>query len=492
MSISTYLLLLSMGVDVNVAFSQVQRPKKDLNQAAVDGELDRVKELVSGGADVNSKNRMGMTPLVVAAMNSRTAVCEFLAANGADLNARDGQGRTALYLAVDRGNKELIELLVKKKADVNIATMRGENAFSLAKKKGNTETVDLLAKNGGTDPVVQLGYEDEYYGAGDGMAPGRPGAMPGRAGPMRGAAPAAPEVDLLADPDEITARIKTFDGLEQAVVGLAKKSATEMKYWAATRFDNRTSVARAVQKQVEEELALVKKIAVEEKASKTTEAIDALVKQKQDRYKKVSRELTQQKREAAQGQSSRGGARGGGRTSGRSRGGRSSSGRQGSGGAMVGGGYEEGGAYGSAGGNTARGGRPTRPAEQLDRATQDEIRQWTQATMDSKADLAKTVHPQIHAEFAMIRRVAVEEEAKKTTAAIDGILLARQVRFDVYTKMAEALKRTTAPGQDPRTAGRYGEQSARTTGGRRGRTTRGGAGGTQQQGTQRGGRTRRR
>jgi len=115
--------LLSLGLDANVAFAQAQRPKKDLNQASVDGELDRVKELVSGGADVNSKNRMGMTPLVVAAMNNRTAVCEFLASNGADLNAKDGQGRTALYLAVDRGNKELMELLIKKGADVNMATI---------------------------------------------------------------------------------------------------------------------------------------------------------------------------------------------------------------------------------------------------------------------------------------------------------------------------------------------------------------------------------
>jgi len=419
-----------------------------------------------------------MTPLVVAAMNSRTAVCEFLVASGADLNAKDGQGRTALYFAVDRNNKELVELLVKKGADVNITTGRGENAFSLAKKKrnadGNTEIVDLLAKNGATDPVVQLGYGDEYYD--EGMLPGG----------------AAPEVDLLADPDEITARIKTFDGLEQAIVDLAKKSATEMKYWGSSRSDNRSLLAKAVQDQVKAELGLVKKIAVEEKATKTTEAIDALVKQKQDRYTQVGRELRQQKREASQAQSSRGGARGGGRTSGRSRGGRSSSGRQGSGGATAGGAYDDGGAYGSAAGNTARGGRPSRPAEELDRATQDEIRQWTQATMDNKADLAKTVYPQIHAEFAMIRRLAVEEEAKKTTAAIDGILLARQVRFDVYVKIADALKATATPGQNPRTAGRYGDQTSRATGGRRGRTTRGGVGGTQQQNTQSGGRTRRR
>ena len=94
-SISTCLFLLSLGLDANVARAQTQKPKKDLNQASVDGELDRVKELVSGGADVNTKNRMGMTPLVVAAMNNRTAVCEFLVENGADLNATDAQSRTA-------------------------------------------------------------------------------------------------------------------------------------------------------------------------------------------------------------------------------------------------------------------------------------------------------------------------------------------------------------------------------------------------------------
>jgi hypothetical protein len=477
-------LIVFSCLSVDVAWSQA---KKDLNQAAVDGDLDRVKSLVSGGADVNVKNRMGMTPLVVAAMNSRTAVCEFLVANGADLNAKDGRSQTALYFAVDRGNKDLVELLVKKGADVNITTGRGENAFSLAKKKrnadGNTEIVDLLGKNGATDPVITDVYGDEYYG-GEGILPGGPGGIT-RGGVTRSVAQAPVQVDLLADPNEITARIKTFDGLEKAIVDLATKSSTELRYWGQSRYDNRTSLARAVQKQVEAELALVRKTAVEEKAEKTAEAIDALVKRKQDRHKKVNRELLQQRREMSQAQSSQAGARGGRRTSGRSsRGGRYSSGSQASGGAQGDGAYDDGGAYGPGTRETSRYGRPARPAEQLDRETQDEIRLWLQATMDNKPDLAKSIHPIIHAEIAGIRQVAAEEEAKKTTAAIDGILLARQVRFDVYIKMAETLRRAAVPGQDPRTAG--------AVGGRRGRTTRGGAGGTQQQNTQRGGRTRRR
>ena len=172
------LAVLSFSFNGGIAWSQ---PKKDLNQAVVEGDLDRVKALVGQGADVNSLNRMQMTPLVVAAMKSRTAVCKFLADNGADLNAKDYRGRTALFYAVDRNNKELVEFLVKKGADVNITTERGENAFSLAKGKrnagSNTEMVEIvafLAKHGAKDPVVSDVYGDE------GMLPGGRGEAPSK------------------------------------------------------------------------------------------------------------------------------------------------------------------------------------------------------------------------------------------------------------------------------------------------------------------------
>ena len=470
-SIFIWLPLVSLCLDANVAFSQAS---KSIQQAAVDGNLDEVKALLAKGTDVNLKNRQGYTPLHAGARHGRKAVVELLIDKGADINSKEANSKTALFLAAEYGRKEIVELLLAKGVDVNVATGGGENALSIAKKTGNTEIADLLVKKGATEPKAQDMYGDRYYGGEDMLPPGA-GVMPPR-GAVRGAASPAPEVDLLADPNEIMARLKTFDGLEKAIADLAAKSASETRYWGQSRYDNRTSLARAVQKQVEDELAVVKKIAVEEKTTKTTEAIDALVKQKQARYKKVNNELLQQKREASQAQSSRAGARG--RTSGRSpsRGGRPSSGWQMSGGVTGGTAYD--GGDGSMAG-TDRFGRPIRPAEQLDSETQDEIRQWLQTTMDNKPDLAKSIHPKIHAEFALIRQVAVEEEAKKTTAVVDGILLARQVRFDVYIKTVEALRSTVAPGQDPRLAGRGG-------------TTRGGVGATQQQNTQRGGRTRRR
>ena len=498
-SISIALLVLSLGFNADVAWSQA---KKDLNQAAVDGDLDRVKTLVGQGSDVNAKNRMGMTPLVVAAMNSRTAVCEFLISKGADLNAKDGRGQTALYLAVDKNNKELVELLVKKGADVNIATGRGENAFSLAKRKGNTEIADLLAKNGATDPVVLDPYGEDFYDEGAAAPGGRAAATGARSG--RSVAQAAVEVDLLADPNEIKSRVKTFDGLEKAIADVNDKSASEKRYWENTRSDNRTLLSRYVQKQVDDEFALIRKIAVEEKAAKTTEAIDTMLKKKKDRDSKVRTALMQQRREAMAAQSSRGGgrSRGSSRSSGRysGRGSTSGYGTGTSSGGYAAGGSSGGGSYGgydAAGGmgTTGRGraGRSSlRPPEQLDPDTEEEIRLWEQATPDKKLDLAKALHPLIHGDFAYIRGIAVAEEAKKTTAAIDGLLLARQERYNAYVKKAEAERNTLAPGVAPGMTDQYGNTTQQGVRSGRGRT-RGGVGGTQQQGagTQTGRRRRR-
>ena len=97
------------------------------------------------------------------------------------------------------------------------------------------------------------------------------------------------ELDILADPNEIKARIKTFEGLEKAVVEVADKSQSELRQWQQTRYDNRTILARTVQNQFEEEIGFVRKVAVEEKAKKTTAAIDSLLSIKQGRFRKVSR-----------------------------------------------------------------------------------------------------------------------------------------------------------------------------------------------------------
>jgi hypothetical protein len=60
------------------------------------GDWERIKELVSAGANVNIKTFNGTTPLMVAAFYGNINLCAFLLANGADMDAKDKDGETAL------------------------------------------------------------------------------------------------------------------------------------------------------------------------------------------------------------------------------------------------------------------------------------------------------------------------------------------------------------------------------------------------------------
>ena len=428
----------------NVTYGQDQ-PGRTLHDAAVAGDTDEINALLSKGAKIDEKNRMAWTPLLTALNNNQFAVAELLVAKGADANAKDNRGETALALAVKAGQKALVEQLVAKGADVNAMAGPGETALSLAKKGGHTEIADFLVKHGGKEPNLQ-DMDGMYYGGGQPYA-GAPGTLApqGQAGAM-GSAPVA--VDLLADPNEIKARVKTFPGLDKLVKDTADKSSTEVRQWEQDRYDNRTLLVRAVQKQFEEEMGLVRKIADGEKAKKTTEAIDGVLSRKKERTDAVYKELSELKREEKQAVSSRvvrGPTRG--RPGVRNTTGYDTQGA--AGGAYSGG--PEGLPYGRQEPMPGRG----RPEDQLDKETQDEIRMWAGANFEKKDELAKSVQQQIVADVALVRAVAEEEKAKKTTAALDGLLLARQERLDSYLKkMLEEELKAMQQAQDPRTAGR--------------------------------------
>ena len=438
------ILLLVVFSSLNVTFAQEKRTRT-LHDAVIGGDIEEVKTMLSSGADINQKNRMGGTPLHTAIMNRQKAIAQLLIAGGADVNAKTNGGQTPLSEAVKSGDKELVEQLIAKKADVNAITGPGENALLLAKKSGNAEITDLLVKNGAREPSLQ-DLEGEVYGSA-----GYPGAQ-NQAQPQSPAAAApqpAAQLDMLKDPNEIKARVKTFAGLEKAVKDVNDKSQSETRQWEQTRIDNRTYLARAVELQFQDEIALIRKTAVEENAKKTTAAVDGLLAVRKKRSDAAYRGLMEQKRETKQtetAQPTRGRTRG--RTTGREFTGRNS--QAGPYGADTAGPYDN---------MDAAPGR-NRPGEQLDQQTQDEIRQWTQATPDKKEELAKAIHQVIIAEISSVRALAVEENAKKTTAAIDGVLLARQERLDQYLrKAAEQQKIMQQQALDPRTAerntGRY-------------------------------------
>ncbi len=68
--------------------------------------------------------------------------------------------------------------------------------------------------------------------------------------------------------------------------------------------------------------------------------------------------------------------------------------------------------------------------EELERGSQKEERGWLQLKAEKKTELVKAVQKQLLDELNVLREIAVEEGAVKTTAAIDKLLGDRQERFE--------------------------------------------------------------
>ena len=140
---------LNAGTDVN------QKNSYDgstaLNHAAWHGHMEIVQLLLENGANTNAKRNDGWAPLHDAAAQGHEEIAELLIANGADINTKDDGERTPLYAAAGKGQKNIVEILIAKGADVNAISKdgRGYTPLDLAIHYKRAETADLLRKHGG-------------------------------------------------------------------------------------------------------------------------------------------------------------------------------------------------------------------------------------------------------------------------------------------------------------------------------------------------------
>jgi tankyrase len=115
--------------------------------------------LLNAGADINSSDKMGITPLMLAcgkAIQSYQELAEMLIKKGAVINVHDRLGYSPLLLSLSGGSAEMAELLIEKGADVYAQTKHGETALSLAEKAGYSKIIELLRMKLKQNPNYQL------------------------------------------------------------------------------------------------------------------------------------------------------------------------------------------------------------------------------------------------------------------------------------------------------------------------------------------------
>lgn len=120
------------------------------------GYEEVVSLLISRDADVNFKGGGGKTPLMWAAGNSYKST-KLLLENGADVKAKADDGMTAFIQATfgvqsKRVTTDVLDLLLKYGANINAATtgknIAGWTALLFATVNGDEELVDYLLRNG--------------------------------------------------------------------------------------------------------------------------------------------------------------------------------------------------------------------------------------------------------------------------------------------------------------------------------------------------------
>jgi uncharacterized protein len=102
---------------------------QELHEATKRGDINKVIQLLDGGADINSKDKFGQTPLMVAAHLDHADLVQLLIERGADLNTTAKYHLSALMLAIISGHEQVAQALIKAGADLTVRGGKGAGGF---------------------------------------------------------------------------------------------------------------------------------------------------------------------------------------------------------------------------------------------------------------------------------------------------------------------------------------------------------------------------
>lgn len=148
----------------------------EFQRAALDGDIDKVREFLTAGQDANAQTPEGHTALLGASFIGRLDIMQLLLDAGADVSLTTDQDSTALdyavtssqveavrllmehgakarptslHGAVEQGSEAMVKLLLEHGADVNAVDEDGRTPLAWAEFLGQDEIAEVLREAGG-------------------------------------------------------------------------------------------------------------------------------------------------------------------------------------------------------------------------------------------------------------------------------------------------------------------------------------------------------
>lgn len=128
---------------------------QNLLKAALEGQVDTVRQALEQGISPGVTDENKNTPLMLAAYNGHASTATLLLEHGVRVDARNPEGRTALMFAATGSFPETAELLLSQGADPNATgQVEGWSPLMFAAAEGHPDVVQVLLENG-ADPSLK-------------------------------------------------------------------------------------------------------------------------------------------------------------------------------------------------------------------------------------------------------------------------------------------------------------------------------------------------
>ena len=145
-------ILLEAGSNPNIASTD----KYTSLHVALNGGCSKniISAILDHGADVNARNKMNVTALMIACKNRNKDVINVLLNDGADRDIADAAGDTWLPYAIHNDRcTEVLQAIISHGVDVNATNKGNVTALMRACESGNKEAINVLLSVG-TDPNI--------------------------------------------------------------------------------------------------------------------------------------------------------------------------------------------------------------------------------------------------------------------------------------------------------------------------------------------------